>query len=82
MFDCTLDDGEPTCYSKASKHVKWCHAMDHEFNTLQKFETCTLVPYTPTMNVVGCKWVYRIKRMYDGSIQIDKARLVTKGFHQ
>lgn len=34
------------------------------------------------MIVVGSKWVFRIKRRSDGSIERYKARLVTKGFHQ
>lgn len=56
--------------------------MDHEFNTLQKCETWPLVPFNPKMNVVGNKWVYRIKRNTNGTINRYKARLVTKGFHQ
>ena len=32
--------------------------------------------------MVGCKWVFRIKRNKHGSIDRYKARLVTKGFHQ
>jgi hypothetical protein len=31
---------------------------------------------------VGCKWIFRTKRHYDGSIDRYKARLVAKGFHQ
>lgn len=34
------------------------------------------------MNIVGCRWVYRIKRKADGSIDRYKARLGAKGFNQ
>ena len=56
--------------------------MDTEFTSLQQTGTWTLVPHEPHMNVVGCKWVYRLKRNADGTINRYKARLVAKGFHQ
>ena len=34
------------------------------------------------MNLVGCKWVFKLKLNSDGSISKYKARLVAKGFHQ
>jgi len=34
------------------------------------------------MNVVSSRWVYRIKRRVDGSIECYKACLVARGFTQ
>ncbi|KAM2776095.1 hypothetical protein PS2_008609 [Malus domestica] len=56
--------------------------MQHEFNALLSTSTWTLVPPSSYQNLVGCKWVFRIKKNHDGSIERYKARLVAKGFHQ
>ncbi|XP_019156720.1 PREDICTED: uncharacterized protein LOC109153270 [Ipomoea nil] len=56
--------------------------MDQEFNALLHNNTWRLVPPDPTMNIIGCKWVFRTKRTADGSIDRYKARLVAKGFNQ
>lgn len=78
----SLETREPTSYTRASKIVEWRQAMDHEFNSLQKLGTWSLVPYKPTVNIVGNKWVYKIKCHVNASISRYKARLVAKGFHQ
>jgi hypothetical protein len=49
--------------------------MNEEFDAL-------LVNQSPSMNIVGSKWVFRIKWKVDESINKYKARLVAKGFHQ
>ena len=56
--------------------------MAKEYQALISNHTWTLVPFQPDLNIVGCKWVFRIKRHADGTIERYKARLVAKGFHQ
>ena len=56
--------------------------MDEEFSTLQRQKTWSLVPAVPGINLVGCKWVYKLKLHSDGTIAHYKAKLVAKGFHQ
>ncbi|KAK0573554.1 hypothetical protein LWI29_009785 [Acer saccharum] len=73
---------EPTCASQALKSPEWRRAMSEEFDALIHNGTWVLVPPNTSQNIVGCKWVFRIKRSPDGSISRFKARLVAKGFHQ
>jgi hypothetical protein len=73
---------EPTCFSKAIIVPKWRNAMQVEFNALLQNQTWVLVPPQSSHNVVGRKWVFKLKRRADGSIERHKARLVAKGFHQ
>ena len=73
---------EPPSYKVASKFPQWVQAMDEEFSALQRQKTWSLVPAPLGVNLVGCKWVYKLKLHSDGSIACYKARLVAKGFHQ
>ena len=56
--------------------------MNLEFDALLKNHTWNLVPSSPSQNLISCKWVFRVKRHADGSIERFKARLVAKGFQQ
>jgi hypothetical protein len=59
---------EPTCVTQALQHVEWKQAMSDEFTALMKNGTWSLVPPQSNYNIIGCKWVFRIKRNTDGSI--------------
>jgi hypothetical protein len=54
--------------------------MCDEITALRENRTWSLVPFYPSMNVVGSIWVYRIKRHVDGSIERYKACFVARGF--
>ncbi|KAK1698711.1 hypothetical protein QYE76_015408 [Lolium multiflorum] len=74
--------GEPRNLPAALSDPHWRAAMQEEYNALMENQTWTLVPSSKTKNLIGCKWVYRIKRRADGTIDRYKARLVAKGFKQ
>ncbi|XP_017696057.1 uncharacterized mitochondrial protein AtMg00820-like [Phoenix dactylifera] len=82
LASASADDSEPTCYTEAVKDPKWRVALNSKFDALLKNGTWSLVPSNASRNVVGCKWVFKMKRNADGSINRYKARLVAKGFHQ
>lgn len=67
---------EPKDFSTALADAKWKQAMDAEYIALMKNKTWHLVPPQHGRNVIDCKWVYKIKRKPDGSIDRYKARLV------
>lgn len=73
---------EPSCISQDHKDPDWRTSSDDEVNALLRNGTWSLVPYHPSMNVIGCKWVFRIKRNPDGTIARRKSRLVAKGYNQ
>lgn len=56
--------------------------MVDEYNALLINGTWSLVPSTSSMNIVGSKWVFRLKQKADGSLERHKARLVAKGYNQ
>ncbi|KAK1626914.1 hypothetical protein QYE76_001229 [Lolium multiflorum] len=74
--------GEPRNLPDALADSHWRVAMQDEYDALMMNKTWTLVPPSANKNVIDCKWVYRIKRRADGTIDRYKARLVAKGFKQ
>jgi hypothetical protein len=72
--------GEPNDIREALADPKWKTAMDEEYMALKSNRTWHLVPSSIGKNVIDCKWVYKVKRRADGTIDRYKARLVAKGF--
>ena len=78
-------ENNPKSLSEAQAHndwPRWKEAMDAEITTLDRAGTWSNIPQPTHKNIVGSKWVYRIKRKADGTIQKYKARLVACGFTQ
>jgi hypothetical protein len=72
--------GEPHNLEEAMQNKNWKNAMDLEFLALQKNKTWHLVPPQKGHNIIDYKWVYKIKRKQDDSLDRYKARLIIKRF--
>lgn len=81
-YGCFTYTGEPESLEEALKHKDWKVAMDSEFDAPKQNKTWHLVPPEDGSNLIDCKWVYKVKRKVDGTIDRYKARLVAKGFKQ
>jgi hypothetical protein len=73
---------EPTSHKIALQNPLWRQAMSDEFDALLRNKTWHLVPSRPSLNIIDCKWVFKIKQKPDGSVDRYKAHLVAKGFKQ
>jgi len=56
--------------------------MDQEIKMIKKNDTWELTDKPENKDIIGLKWVYKIKYNEDGSIQKYEARLVAKGYSQ
>jgi hypothetical protein len=81
-----LQAGEtPMTYLQALNSVdrrKWRYALDLEYQALLDAHTWELVSADDAENIVSGKWVFKIKKNADGSVDRYKARWVARGFSQ
>ena len=78
-------EGDPKSLSEVRSRADWPDwkaVMDRELETLERAGTWSDVLRPAGKNVVGSKWVFKLKRKADGSIDKYKAHLVAQGFTQ
>lgn len=73
---------EPWDYDEAKAIKVWVDACKDEIISIEKNNTWVLVDLPKGFKPIGLKWVFKIKRNADGSINKYKARLVAKGYVQ
>ena len=72
----------PSTYQETSSIPEWQLAMSEELAALDCPGTWDLVPLPSHAVPITSKWVFKVKRKSDGSIERYKARLVARGFQQ
>lgn len=78
-------ENEPRTYEEAANSAErdnWLDAMQDEYNSLITNKTWILVKKPNDQKVIDNKWVFKLKKNIDGSIERFKARLVVRGFTQ
>jgi hypothetical protein len=62
--------------------LKWIEAMNKEIESLIENQTWDLTKLPKNRKALLCKWVFKIKRNPDGTVDKYKARLVAVGYSQ
>lgn len=72
----------PADIHEAMRFPQWQQAVHDELAALVRNQTWDLVPLPPSRHAVGCKWLFKVKKQTDGTVDRFKARLVAKGYAQ
>src|SRR5258708_18566720 len=78
-------ESEPSSYPESmagSDAHKWHEAALEELNAQLSNGTWVLEKLPPGKKAIGSKWVFKIKRNADGTVERYKARIVAKGYNQ
>lgn len=70
LLQCSVPEiGEPSSFEDAKGNDEWENAMREGISALKKNETWDLVPFPAGVKPISCKWVYKVKRRSDGSVE-------------
>jgi hypothetical protein len=81
----SLTGNEPNSYAEAMAGPdaqRWHEAALEELNAQLRNGTWVLEKLPPGKKAIGSRWVFRIKRNADGTVERFKARIVAKGYNQ
>ena len=62
--------------------LHWYKAIKEELSALHSNKTWSVVPRPVQTNVIGSKWIFKNKLKDDGTLDRNKAQLVTQGYAQ
>jgi hypothetical protein len=80
-----VDEEEPKSYLEVVNGPNgdlWKEAVEKELGCLDKARTWDVVDRVAGKKKLGSRWVFKVKRLADGSVDKFKARFVAQGFSQ
>ncbi|MCO5556285.1 hypothetical protein L7F22_009831 [Adiantum nelumboides] len=79
-FSTLCDADESDSFEQALECVQWKDAMQQEIDSIHKNHTWDLVDLPTGKKPIGTKWVFKVKRKQDDTVDRYKAKLVAKGY--
>ena len=73
---------EPSSFDEAVQQLIWVDAMVEEYESIVRNCVWDVVPRLENKLVVSSRWLYKVKKAADGSVEKHKARFVACGFSQ
>jgi hypothetical protein len=73
---------EPSSFQEEVQDPTWVDSMVEEYDSIVKNSAWEIVPRPIDKSVVGSRWIYKVKQVFDGSVEKYKARFVAWGFSQ
>jgi hypothetical protein len=74
MRKCIMN--EPSSFQEVVHDSTWVDAMVEEYDSIIKNSAWEIVPRPVDKSVVGSRWIYKVKKVVDGSVEKYKARFV------
>ena len=82
LLSCPQDVDGPQSFEEAQVDPNWMQAMQEEISSIEKNQTWAFMDLLVGKKAIGIKWVYKVKRKIEVSIDHLKAGLVAKGYAQ
>ena len=71
---------EPSSFQEAVHQPILVDAMVEEYHSIFKNSAWEIVPRPVEKSVVGSRWIYKVKKVDDGSVENYKSIFVARGF--
>ena len=80
MGECVVT--KSSSFKEVVQHPVWVDAMVEEYDSIVRNSVWDVVLRQEEKSVVSSHWLYKIKKIVDGSVEKHKARFVVHGFSQ
>ena len=73
---------KPSSFEEAVHEPTWVDAMVEEYDSIVRNSAWEIVPRPVGKSIVGSRWIYKVKKAANGSVEKYKARFFSWGFSQ